>query len=164
MLALRYAALVALAVWVGGVLVLGGIAAPAIFDVTAARDIADGRLLAGAIFGEVLSRFHLLSYALGLFLFVSLAARAVLGPRPVRLAARMLIVVVMLVAAGYSGMVLTRQIDALRADIGVAPSSLPEDDPRRAAFGRLHGLSTALQLVPLAGGLLLMFFELKDSR
>jgi hypothetical protein len=70
----------------------------------------------------------------------------------------------MLVAAGYSGLVLTKQIDDVRADIGVAPSSLPEDDPRRAAFGRLHAMSTALQLVPLAGGLLLMYFELKDSR
>jgi glucose dehydrogenase len=164
MLALRYAALVALAVWVGGVLVLGGIAAPAIFDVVAAREVADGRLLAGAIFGEALGRFHLLSYGLGLFLFVALAARAVLGPRPARLAARLLLVTLMLVAAGYSGLVLTKQIDALRAEIGVAPSSLPDSDPRRAAFGRMHALSTALQLVPLAGGLLLLFFELKDSR
>jgi glucose dehydrogenase len=164
MLALRYAALVALAVWVGGVLVLGGIAAPAIFDVVAAREVAEGRLLAGAIFGEALGRFHLLSYGLGLFLFVTLAARAVLGPRPARLAARLLIVVTMLVAAGYSGLVLTRQIDGLRAEMGVAPSSLPAEDPRRAAFGRLHAFSTTLQLVPLAGGLLLMFFELRDSR
>jgi hypothetical protein len=70
----------------------------------------------------------------------------------------------MLVAACYSGVVLTSQIDTLRADIGVAPSSLPEDDPRRAAFGRLHALSTALQLIPVAGGLLLMFFELRESR
>jgi hypothetical protein len=164
MLALRYAALLALALWVGGILVLGGIAAPSMFDVTAAREVEDGRLLAGAIFGETLRRFHLLSYGLGLFLFVTLAARAALGPRPVRLAARLLIVITMLVAAGYSGLVVSQQIDTLRADIGVTPSSLPETDPRRAAFGRLHALSTALQLVPLAGGLLLMFFELKDSR
>jgi hypothetical protein len=52
----------------------------------------------------------------------------------------------------------------LRAEIGVAPSSLPEDDSRRATFGRLHALSTALQLIPVLGGLALMFFELKDSR
>jgi hypothetical protein len=164
MLTLRFAALAALTVWVGGILVLGAIAAPATFDVVAAREIPDGRVLAGAIFGEALRRFHLLSYGCGLFLFVTLLVRAVLGPRPERLAARLLLVIAMLVAAGYSGLVLTGEIEALRAEIGVAPSSLPEADPRRATFGRLHALSTALQLIPVLGGLALMFFELKDSR
>jgi hypothetical protein len=164
MLAMRFAALVALAVWVGGLLVLGGIAAPATFDVTAAKGVADDRQVAGAIFGEALRRFHLLSYGCGLFIFVSLVVRAVLGPRPVRLAARLLLVIVLLVAAGYSGLVLTGQIETLRAEIGVAPSSLPETDPRRATFGRLHTMSTALLLIPALGGLVLMFFELKDSR
>lgn len=164
MLALRFAALVALTVWVGGLIVLGAVAAPSVFDVTAARGVADDRVVAGAIAGEAFRRFHLLSYGCGLLLFVTLAARAVLGPRPVYLAARLIVVIVMLVAAGYSGLVLTGDIEALRVDIGVAPSSLPEDDPRRAAFGRLHALSTALQLIPVLGGLALMLFELKDSR
>lgn len=164
MLALRFAALVALTLWVGGLIVLGAIAAPSIFDVTAARGIADDRVVAGAIFGEAFRRFHLLSYGCGCLLFVTLAARAVLGPRPVYLAARLTLVIVMLIAAGYSGLVLTGDIESLRAEIGVAPSSLSEDDPRRAAFGRLHALSTALQLIPVLGGLALMVFELKDSR
>jgi hypothetical protein len=164
MLALRFAALVALTLWVGGLLVLGLIAAPSIFDVTAGRGVADSRVVAGAIFGEALRRFHLLSYGCGFFLFATLLARAVLGPRPVRLAMRLGIVIVMLVAAGYSGLILTGDIEALRSEIGVAPSSLPEADPRRAAFGRLHALSTALQLIPALGGLVLMVFELKDSR
>lgn len=164
MLALRFAALMALTLWVGGLLVLGLIAAPSIFDVTAARGIADGRVVAGAIFGEALRRFHLLSYGCGLFLFATLIARTVLGPRPVKLAVRLGILIVMLAAAGYSGMVVTSEIDALRSDIGVAPSSLPDDDPRRVAFGRLHALSTALQFIPALGGLVLMVFELKDSR
>lgn len=164
MLTLRFFALVALALWVGGMLVLGGIAAPAAFDVAAVREVPDGRAVAGAIFGEAFRRFHLLSYGCGLFLFASLLARAMLGPRPVRLAARLVIVIVMLVVAGYSGLVLTGQIETLRDEIGVAPSSLAETDPRRAAFGRLHTASTALQLIPVLGGLALMFFELKDSR
>ena len=41
MLALRYAGLVALTVWVGGLIVLGAIAAPSIFDVLAARHVVD---------------------------------------------------------------------------------------------------------------------------
>ena len=57
MLALRFAALLALVVWVGGLIALGAVAAPAVFDVVAARQLPDGRLLAGAIFGEILRRF-----------------------------------------------------------------------------------------------------------
>src|SRR5262245_981229 len=48
MLALRYVALVTLVVWVGGLAVLGAIAAPVTFDVTAARHLPDARLVAGA--------------------------------------------------------------------------------------------------------------------
>jgi uncharacterized membrane protein len=61
MLALRYAALLAVAVWLGGLLVLGAIAAPSTFDVTAARHVSNDRILAGAIFGEMLKRFHKLA-------------------------------------------------------------------------------------------------------
>ena len=44
----------------------------------------------------------------------------------------------------------------------VAPSSLPGTDPRRIEFGRLHVLATSLQLLPLLGGLALIFWELKE--
>jgi len=45
MLLLRYAAVVALAVWVGGLLVLGAIAAPAVFELSRAiRTVAEDRL------------------------------------------------------------------------------------------------------------------------
>ena len=41
MLALRYAGVLALTLWVGGLLVLGAIAAPSIFEVLAIRHVAD---------------------------------------------------------------------------------------------------------------------------
>jgi len=50
----------------------------------------------------------------------------------------------------------------VQSAIGGAPSSLPPTDTRRVTFGRLHGLSTGLELVPVLGGLLLLFRELKD--
>lgn len=162
MLALRFAALLALTVWVGGVIVLGGIAAPAAFDVMASRQVPDGRVLAGAVVGEALRRLHLLSYVCGGLMLLSLSARAVLGPRPTWFAFRIGFVAVMLAASAYSGLVVAKRIDRLRAEIGVAPSSLAESDPRRVAFGRLHGASSALQLVPILGGLVLLFLELKD--
>ncbi|MEO8075748.1 MAG: DUF4149 domain-containing protein [Acidobacteriota bacterium] len=162
MLALRYAGVLALTLWVGGLLVLGAIGAPAIFDVLASRQIPNDRMLAGAIFGETLRRFHLLSYACGIVLLGTLLARAVLGPRPLNFAVRVALAFLMLVASAYSGLVVSGQIARAQEEIGVAPSSLAEGDPRRVAFGRLHATSTGLELIPVLGGLLLLFRELKD--
>src|SRR5215471_18922272 len=162
MLALRYVALVALVVWVGGLIALGAIAAPAIFDVVGAQPIADGRLLAGATFGEILRRFTLVSYGAGILLLGTLVVRAILGPRPRRFAWRAALATVMLATTAYAGIVVAGRIRDIQREIHVAPSSLPENDPRRIEFGRLHGLSTSLQLVPLVGGLALMYWELKE--
>jgi hypothetical protein len=43
-------------------------------------------------------------------------------------------------------------------------SSLAADDPRRLAFGRLHGLSTALMGLTAIGGLLLLYLDARDTR
>jgi len=164
MLALRFAAVVAIAVWIGGLLALGAIAAPAIFDAVAARGILDARIVSGAVFGEVLRRFHLVAYVCGGAILLTLVARAVLGPRPRRFALRCAIAGVMATAALYAGLIVQARVTALQQEIGVnvAPSSLPADDPRRVEFGRLHGRSAMLQFVPIAGGLLLLLWELGD--
>jgi len=161
MLALRYVALLALVVWVGGLIALGAVAAPAIFDVLGAQPIADGRLLAGATFGEILRRFTLVSYGAGILLLGTLIARAILGPRPRRFAWRAAAATVMLATTAYAGISVAGRIRDVQREIHVAPSSLPENDPHRIEFGRLHGLSTSLQLVPLLGGLALIYWELK---
>lgn len=162
MFALRYAALLAAALWTGGLLALGAFAAPSIFEVVAARGVGEGRVLAGAIFGEILRRFHIFSYACGVVILGSLLLRAALGPRPSYSGARVTIAAVMLGTALFSGVYLTSRIERVRADAGGAPSALAEHDPRRITFGRLHAASTILQIVPLLGGLALMFWELRD--
>src|SRR5436190_3006894 len=162
MLALRFAALLMIVVWVGGLLTLGAIVAPSIFAVLAATQPGQGRVLAGALFGDILRRFHLLSYAAGGLLLGTLVLRRILGPAPRRFAWRAGLATVMLGAAAYSGIAVSGRIGQLQREIGVAPSSLPEGDARRAEFGRLHGLSTALQLVPVLGGLMLMYWEIKE--
>ena len=162
MLALRYAALLALGVWAGGLLALGLVAAPAAFDVLAARQVAEGRLLAGAIFGETLRRFHQIGYLCGGVLILSLAARRILGPRPRRAGVRVALASIMLAATMYSGLVVAGRIQSLQQHIGASPSSLPPEDPRRAEFGRLHATSTILLLVPILGSLLLIWWELRD--
>jgi Domain of unknown function (DUF4149) len=162
MFALRYAALLTLVIWVGGLLALGAIAAPSLFDVLAAKQIPESRMLAGALFGEMLRRFHLVSYGAGALLLGTLVLRRVLGPRPRRFGWRAGLATVMLGASAWSGLVVATRIAQLQQEIGVAPSSLPDGDARRVAFGRLHELSTALLLVPLVGGLMLVYWEIKE--
>ena len=162
MLGLRYAGVLALTLWVGGLVVLGAIAAPAIFEVLAARHVAGDQVIAGAVFGEILGRFHLMAYACGVVLLGSLLARGVMGPRPIMFAVRLAIAFVMLLTTAYSGLIVSAKIARTQTEIGAAPSSLAEGDPRRVAFGRLHAMSTGLAVVPILGGLFLLFRELKD--
>lgn len=160
MLALRYAAVLALTVWVGGLIVLGSIAAPTLFDVLGSHRIADR--VAGAVFGEMLRRAHTIGYICAAVLLVSLLARRILGPRPVHVGIRFIVAALMLSAMLYSGMIVSTRIHSLQQTIGMSPSDLPADDPRRIEFNRLHATSTALVMVPILGGLALLFFELKD--
>jgi uncharacterized membrane protein len=161
MLALRYAAVLALAVWVGGLIALAAVVAPAMFDVLGSTG-AGGRLQAATLFAETLRRFDRSAYVCSSVILVSLAARAVLGPRPRRFAVRASIAGLMLAATAWTGFVVAPDIVRTQKEIGGLPSSLPENDPRRTEFARLHQLATVLQLVPLAGGLTLLFWELKD--
>lgn len=158
MLALRFAAVLGLVFWVGGLAVLGVIAAPALFDALGAARGPEGRALAGAAFGATLQRFQFASYICAGIILGSLVVRAVLGPRPRYFAARMILSVLMIAASAWTGFVLIPQIARAQLAIGATGA----DDPRRQEFGRLHGMSTALQFVPLVGGLALLLFELKD--
>ena len=160
MLGLRFAALLGLVFWVGGLAALGAITAPAVFEVVGASG-PGGRTLAGATFGEAFARFNTATYLCGALIVLSLAVRGLLGPRPSRFAIRVALATVMLGVSLYSGFVLIPRINAAQRTFAT-PSALPEHDARRAEFGRLHGLSSSLQLVPLVGGLALIFFELKD--
>jgi hypothetical protein len=162
MLALRYVGLMALTVWIGGLLVLGGIGAPAIFGVLDTRHVADGRTLAGAIFGEAFRRFTLASYVCGALVLGTLLARAVLGPRPMRFALRLGTATAMVAASAYSGLIVTPAIVRQQAEIEAALASHRAADSYREAFGRLHARSTGVQLIPILGGLMLLFWEVKE--
>jgi hypothetical protein len=162
MVALRYAYLLALVFWVGGLLALGGIAAPATFNaLTAAHGVA-GREMAGLAFGAVLRRFHLAAHLSAGVMIVTLLIMAALGPRPVRLAVRLAIIVCMASITIYSGAVISPRIERMRREIGGPVAALSGSDPRRAEFGRLHGLSTMLLSVTALGGLALLFWEARE--
>jgi uncharacterized membrane protein len=163
MLALRYVYVLALVVWLGGMVLLGALVAPTTFEVLQASAPATGRALAGDLFGAILSRFHYVAYGAGAILLVTLAVMAVLGPRPASYAIRSAIIVVMLGVAGYSGFVVLRRVDAIQREVGRLPSQLPAGDARRTEFDALHQLSTRLMMLNMAGALVLLYWEARET-
>jgi len=161
-LALRYVYVLALVVWLGGMLILGALVAPTLFGVLQAADPATGRALAGAAFGAALARFHYVAYTAGGLLVVTLTGMRILGPKPAAFAIRALIVLVMLGIAIYSGTVVLERIDEIHAAVGVLPSRLPATDPRRIEFDALHVLSTRLMTANIIGALALIYWEAKE--
>ncbi len=159
MVVLRYVFVLGLACWLGGMVVLGGVVAPATFSVLQARAGTAGRVLAGAVFGETLRRFHVVAWVSGTVLLASLIGMALLGGRPVAFAARVAIVAVMLSLALVSGTVISARVERLQHAVAGSMADLPPDDARRVEFGRLHALSTGLMLVNIVGGLALLYWE-----
>lgn len=162
MLALRYAYVLALVVWLGGMLALGAIVAPATFQVLQASAPDIGRALAGELFGQILARFHYVAYGCGGVMLISLLVIAVLGPRPRAFAVRLAVIATMLLIALYSGVIVLRTIDAIQLEVGHLPSLLQPDDARRIRFDELHQLSTRLMLANMVGALVLLYWEARD--
>jgi hypothetical protein len=163
MAVLRFLAQTVLAVWVGGLTVLGGIAAPVLFRVLEARDPIVGRELSGVVFGEIVRVFLSASIVCGMLMIVLLALRAALGPRPRRVGVRLWTVVAMIVFSAGTLTMLVPRIDGIRRAVPGPIARLAPADPRRIDFGRLHAMSNALMLATLFGGLGLVWFEAQDT-
>lgn len=164
MVVIRYLALTVLVVWLGGMIVLGLLVAPATFGVlqSTAADAGNGRMLAGAVFGEILRRFHFLAYGCGAILIVCLLAMKFIGPPPAAFVVRLSIVSLMLALDLYSGIPVSREIATIQSQVSGPISSLPEGDARRARFDRLHSLSTMLMTVNMGLGLVLLYWYVRE--
>jgi hypothetical protein len=160
---LRFLAILALAAWVGGLLALGGVAAPTLFAQLQLHQGAAGRELAGVVFGDIFDRFQYAAWGLGGVVITSLAARAALGPRPRRLAIRIWTIAFMLAASVATTWVIAPRIVAIRDAVHAPIESLPATDARRVTFGRLHGASSVLMLVTLFAGVGLLWAETRDD-
>ena len=162
MVLLRYLYVVALVLWVGGLISAGALVAPSVFGVLQAWNAAEGRVLAGQVFGEVLLRLTWLSYVMGGVMFVTLTLHRLLGARPLKYGIRVGILGVMLVMMISLGFWLLPQVNAIQAQVTGPVSALLESDPRRLEFDRLHGLSNILFSITAIGGLALCWWEARE--
>lgn len=163
MIALRYVYVLALVIWLGGIIILGALVAPTTFQLLQAVDPSAGRALAGDLFGALIARFHYVQYGAALTLLLTLVVMAILGPRPPAFAVRTAVITVMLGIALYSGLIVLARIDAIQLDIGGLASALPAADPRRIQFDQLHELATQLMMVNMAGALALLYWEAREK-
>ena len=162
MVLLRYLYVVALVLWVGGLITAGALVAPSVFGVLQAWNESQGRVLAGEVFGEVLLRLTWLSYAMGGIMFITLTLHRLLGARPVKYGIRVGIMGLMLMMMMITGFILIPQVDAIQAEVKGPVAELPDSDPRRMEFNRLHGISNILFSITAIGGLALCFWEARE--
>lgn len=162
MFVLRYLYVVALVLWVGGLIVAGALVAPSVFGVLQAWNPSQGRVLAGEVFGEVVMRLTWLSYAMGAIMFVTLTLHRLLGARPIKYGIRVGIMGLMLAMMMVTGFYLIPQVDAIQARVKGPVAELPDTDPRRVEFNRLHGLSNILFSITAIGGLALCWWEARE--
>ena len=119
-----------LALWLGAAGLLSLVVAPSLFAVLPTRT------LAGAVVGRILPQVFYSGILIGA---VVLALQAMQGEGR----GRMIASIVMVASCAIAQFLVSPRIARLREEIGGALEDLAADDARRAAFGRLHGISVA---------------------
>ena len=161
---LRFLAFLGLALWIGGLTILAGLGAPALFAILEAQDPVGGRDLAGTLFGVMFQRFQYVAWGAAAVLIVSLALRAALGPRPRHTALRIWTVLAMLAVSLGTTFIILPKVAVIRSSVDGSVARLADNDQRRVAFGRWHALSSGLMLLTLVGGLGLAWAEVRDPQ
>jgi hypothetical protein len=147
---LRIVRLYSLAIWVGGLVFFGFVAAVAfgtLPDTHAAGMVVRGSLIA----------LHRIGLVAGLvFLVATLAILATQGDsHPVR-AVELVLVIVMLALTGYSEFSVMPRMEKDRVALGGDVANAPLDAPARMHFERLHRVSVKVEGFVLVGGLLML--------
>lgn len=152
---LRSLILLALVVWVGGLLFFGTVVAPVAFEslMPMFPDPVTGVHIAGTMVRISLLRLHDIGLVCGIFLLVlcilervSRATRRSIGPQLVLIAA-------MMGLTAYSQFSVIPRMDTLRIQSGAAIDNPASTDPARMDFNRLHTLSETLEEIVLVCGL-----------
>lgn len=148
---IRYLNLLALVVWVGGLIFFAFVLAPTVFAVLPSHQLA----------GDVVNRSLRILHWTGMGCGVLFAATAMIDSRVVEgaarpLAARNLLIYLMIVLTliGFFG--LQSRMTELRRQMGNI-DDLAQDDSRRVVFTRLHVWSTRVEGTVLVLGLALLY-------
>jgi len=147
---LRYLMLLSLVVWIGGIVFLS-IMAPAAFH------ILPTRLMAGTLVGNVLGKLHWIGIVSGIvFLISSLTYSRLTDGTAHVLAARHVLICLMIVLTLVSQFWITPRMITLRAQVGNFDATTL-DNPARVQFDALHVWSTRVEIGVLLLGLVVVY-------
>ncbi len=136
----RFLQLLALVVWIGGIIFFSFVVAPSLFALLPVT-------LAGGVVSRALSTLHYMGLICGAIFLAASLLRDLPGQKPMRV-----LVLLMMLLTGVSQFGVTPQMHRIRQMIG-AVEVLPPKDAGRAAFDRLHEISVILESVVLLAGL-----------
>jgi putative copper export protein len=144
---LKFLMLLALAIWIGGIIFFGAVLAPTVFSVLPTHQ------LAGNVVAPALRKLHLIGLFCGAVYLVCSMVESYMGRGFVQqLALRHIAVLMMMGLTLFSQYAVAKRMNRMRAEMGVI-DDLPVNDPRRVDFNRLHVWSTRLEGCVLVIGL-----------
>jgi Domain of unknown function (DUF4149) len=133
--------------WLGAALLAAAVVAPAAFAVLPTRT------LAGALVGRVLAVLFWAGAGAGV-LVLAAGARGL----------RRVLALILLAASLGSELAVTPAIERVRRSSAVPMEALDATDPRRAAFGRLHGVSVLLLGLGMVAAAIIAALDLARAR
>jgi hypothetical protein len=151
---LRSLILLALAVWVGGMLFFGAVLAPVVFGsvMPMVPDPALGLRVAGTMVRISLLRLHDIGLVCGILLLVLCIVERVTGATRRSIVPQLALVAVMLGLTAYSQYSVSPRMESLRIQAGSAMGS-SFTNAARMEFDHLHHRTTGLEEVVLVCGL-----------
>ena len=150
---LRFLMLLSLVVWLGGLIFFAFVLAPTAFS----PGLLPTRHLAGSIVGRSLDRLHYMAIVSGIiFLIASMLYSRMAAGNARPLAARHLLIALMLLLTVISQFAISPKMHAIRAEVG-AIDGAPPDNPMRMEFDRLHVWSEKFEEAVLLLGLAALY-------
>ena len=150
---LRFLMLLSLVVWLGGLIFFAFGLAPTAFS----PGLLPTRHMAGSIVGRSLDRLHYIAIASGIiFLIASMLYSRMASGNARPLAARHILIVLMLLLTVISQFAISPKMHTIRAEVGVI-DDLPPDNPLRVEFDRLHVWSEKFEVAVLLLGLVALY-------
>jgi len=157
---LRFLMLLSLVVWIGGIIFLAFVLAPTAFT----PGLLPTRHMAGSIVGRSLDLLHYMAIVSGVvFLIASMAYSRMTSGTAKPLAARHLLIALMLVLTVISQFAISPKMHAIRAEARVI-DDLPLDSPLRMEFDRLHVWSEKFEEAVLLLGLVAIYMTARAFR
>src|SRR5258708_4342881 len=154
---LRFLMLLSLVIWLGGLIFFAFVLAPTAFS----PGLLPTRHLAGSIVGRSLDLLHYIAIVSGIvFLIASMLDSRMASGNARPLAARHLLIVLMLLLTVISQFAFPPKMPAIRAEVGVMDGDidhLPPDNPLRMEFNRLHMWSEKFEVAVLLLGLVALY-------